>query len=1694
MKRNKKSFKAFAVFTLINFLINLFAPTLSYALTSGPSQPEFSSFEPVATTQMVDLFSGDFVYNIPLLEVPGPHGSGYPVSLSYHSGVTPEAEASWVGLGWTLNAGAINRNTRGFPDDYNKKGVIYHNKMPVNKTVSANAYGQLELFSVDKMGNKNSGPEVTAISANFGLRYNNYRGFGRSFGLGLSIGNGVTNLGFHNENGGDASYSLSLNPAAILSWNDEADPTVKREKHPPFEDALQRKNKAGDRAINRMRSALMSGRNLFGSQYGIMSYNDVSRPTNSVGYTGKSTNVSYGVMGTFSPLQIGISANVAGKVTTQTNIETTSLDAYGYLYSHTADRSATNVIFDYHVEKQTPFNKRDKFLGIPVNTPDVFNVSGEGIGGGFRLHKNMVEDYYPNQVLSTTSIKNVGGEIELGTNIGGGLDIGVGWQKLEQGPWNKGYTSSPSLSNSKDMSMFFNNDPGTYKKLNNLNNDDIIIHADLNTQGIKYVGLYDAAPKMDPSLLAYDDTFIKKASSYIRYEINSAIANALSSTDVSKKYATSSVTSSINGYADRGNEKKSDLIGSLSVTNESGITYNYSLPVYGQNESSLQLGVGGISPNLIENEYLAYGINEDTKLGEERISPYASTYLLTDIQHTDFIDRELDGPTSDDFGGYTKFNYIKNDNSYKWRMPYKGLIYEKNALSNFRDDLGVVSEGEKEIYYLQSIETKSHIAIFKTAPREDGKEAPLNPMTNDALAGPGSLERLDRIELYALNDQFIRDPNGVVTEPAGAIPVKVIHFEYAGYGENLDIQSELTKNTPNSSNNRGKLTLKKVYFTYQKKTAKISPYDFSYSYPRNIYSGTAYGSSLEMPGTLVENPDYDPFNIDAWGYYQANGASQYRKHVKWLDQGLNPVGFDPAAWHLKGIKLPSGGEIHIQYEQDDYSYVQDETAHVMTKLVVDEVFNPKIEDAISIAENAFYIDINSIIPVEEMNATSVNTMVQMIRNHYENKEKRVYFKFLYNLNNDITPVEGDHFGDYCNAEYISGYARVLAVSKVEGKDFIKITLNGEDIPKNTCVDFVRANALANTGSSCIQMQDEIYGSDGKEEAMVRQLVDRIGELRSAFLNVDTKYCGTLVTDHSYFRLPTPNSKKGGGVRVKSLLRYDSRAAFERQPVVYGNEYIYKFYDEKTESIRSSGVATNEPMSIREENILVYYIPRDKQKTINRSIAGKDKKQTEGPVGESYYPGASVGYSRVAVKNIHTDDSQPGFTINEFYTAKEHPVKTEYSKIDQEADLQYSPLGLVNSIVNKAWATQGFNVQRNNMHGLSKQISSFSGNASDVNNLIFLNNASLTAYTSYEYFKPGEDIPTVNNEFSAFVYKPLGQETDVIVAHSRVNDEMNDINIEGDIDVGFWGMIPIPFVTAMPSFTHSEMELKTHATTKVHTYSAILKSTVSFQNGIKHTTENIAFDENTGKPVITKSYDEHTGAYYSKSIPAAWQYKEMGSKAANDGLEIVLSSTAEFNQHGFELTFSEGDACYLTDNFYPGDIIDPGSGIPFMFIDKIHPAVNKIKLIPSTLMGPFSAYPAFTTSVNKIKIIKSGRTNQLTAQAGEVTYHDPFNVDEFNFPVKDEANPWIDQSALAQALDGALSTGYAAGPIANVNISAFISCLAINCKVDPHNATITDVTFELFEKNNKKYMDLISFKIDCDGDAGNGNETEINCQN
>ena len=111
----KNRIKFWLLLTIVS--IASFKPQTIHALTGGPSMPEYVQFEPFDATDLVGLNTGNFTYTVPILNVPGVGGS-FPIALSYHGGIQHGQEATWVGLGWTLNPGAINRTMRGYPDDY----------------------------------------------------------------------------------------------------------------------------------------------------------------------------------------------------------------------------------------------------------------------------------------------------------------------------------------------------------------------------------------------------------------------------------------------------------------------------------------------------------------------------------------------------------------------------------------------------------------------------------------------------------------------------------------------------------------------------------------------------------------------------------------------------------------------------------------------------------------------------------------------------------------------------------------------------------------------------------------------------------------------------------------------------------------------------------------------------------------------------------------------------------------------------------------------------------------------------------------------------------------------------------------------------------------------------------------------------------------------------------------------------------------------------------------------------------------------------------------------------------------------------------------------------------------------------------------------------------------------------------------
>ncbi len=1645
-------FKTSAILLMISLIAELAMPLTVLALTGGPTQPEFTDFEPVATTNLVNEFSGSFTYNLPVINIPGANGGGYAMSLAYHSGLSPSSEASWVGYGWTLNPGAIMRNTRGFPDDYKtetNEEVKYYNKTRKNWTISMGLAAGFEAFSADLFGESSRIDFDVNLSAHYSLRVNSHKGFGYVAGFGLNVA-GIANYGY-NVSDGEGTHSFALTPGKFLNRlyselaHGKSDKAVKEEilnyTMLSSEERAAYDNKQLESMPGRMwlGGGVSSAAGQIDRAVNFVMNNNATSPRaftpSSLG--GLAFNFSSGFQVTNPPPFQGFQPLLTANYNQRTAPDkATPRKVLGYMYSGEAySGAAENTVMDYYLEKSEPYTLRDKFMAIPFSNADNFGLTGEGLTGGFRLHHSKSGHFRP--ALSANDqmvIVNLGAE---GGGVGRsgetksfsvGADLGVGFQNDETRQWlgpiaandRHKFKSMPEASRCErvDEPYFFrfNNDLGGRVEFDS---DDKAIILD-GSQHLPHSARH-----------VMNDGLRSGRSSYIGYRTNEELLSGIGGHSV--------LSSTANVHA---RQMAPEGIGEFCIYTENNARYVYGLPVYNANDQSLQYitNVLNQNPQIERDENLrlatisngmsiktpddgaAFPDDETLVVGEIRPKPYASMFLLSEITNPDYHDLRNDGPSDDDLGGWVKFSYNALHGTtanigadwYKWRTPYSGLHYGIGEVSEPDDDVGAVSAGFKQVMYLEEIETKTHIAKFITSERLDGLSA--SASENAALAttsatGTQRLHKLDAIELYAKG----LDGNNEL--------LRTVHFEY---------DYHLMPGIPNSDGgpgSDGRLTLRSVWIEYEGIiNTRITPYQFGYEYRssadyNSILSADlqalhseviSYGDQFVPTGSYNEqNPRYSPAHADAWGFYQRNGKQQSRRVRSWPDQNT-PAGFDPAAWHLKWVRLPSGGEIHVQYEQHDYHFVQDRRAHVMVSL--DNSFNAETDDNLT----KFYLDVNGSLG-SALSNEELETIADAIESQYILGGDEMYFKILYDFGGpedafDLAPIPQPHSAEL-EAEYVTGYAKVKNVGVDNAKSRLWVQL--EKAPREACLDMVETSKA---GRGELETMRELLEVDGLGHLAAfayfeaQFLGSFLSDIATFGLFNDINRCRRFSYDNSYLRIPTTIlAKKGGGVRVKRLLMLDSGLDdVAGRGKLLGSEYVYERSDPDFNTTISSGVATTEPNGMREENVLVSsYKRRNDQTFYERLTAGKDKVQFEGPFGESLLPAPSVAYSRVIVKNIYDKSNGAGFVVHEFATVQEFPFDMKYEQLgvdgaawtdpEWENESEILPFILFQKTSEEIVGRQGYTFIINNMHGQPKRIASYGGVYELPETWV------KSAEQEFSYFKPGEPVPMFYGLDRPFRYEQPGKEMEVFF-DSRHNEEtINDFAVEIDVTI-FISPPPTPpfFVpTFFPSWRQSFHDSRFHVSSKVVRYPSIVKSVKSFKDDIYQTSENVAFDPATGQPVIRRTTDgfdgltikneEHNGVYHSYTIPAHLHYREMGQMAANarkvlytdDGdADTKIVASLLNNAGDYQLQLSSNDQGYvdyaLQEALVPGDIVEmqEAGGVATArmqigeFLAGGSPALVRVyPLRPAT--------PSFTGAIEKITIIRSAYANNPAAVTGSI---------------------------------------------------------------------------------------------------------------
>ncbi|MNK30912.1 hypothetical protein D3C87_493350 [compost metagenome] len=1548
--RTSKASKIIACYLALMIVVEMLAPMGAYALTGGPTQPEFNSFTPIGTSDMVDLSSGDFNYNIPLMDV-----GGYPINLAYNSNVSMDQESSWVGLGWDLNVGQIARQLRGIPDDFSGDEMVYENHMKDNITVGANfnlfgtAFGlketKKETGEGTAPGNENPGLN---FNAGFGVTYNNYNGLGFTLSGGMSYqisDNLGVGMNLNSKEGLSVSPSVSLSEkinstgseATLLTGSIGTTWNSRRGIEGMTMSTSRRRDNAWQIKNNQVVAKDFSESNNHGS----ISFIDATfTPQKRVGMSSSSYTFNMNVEGEFWGIEPGL--KFTGYRTKQGIMDSEKYKTEKAFGFENSSEATDKDILDFNREKDRTFSTYSTTIPVVNNTYDIYSIQGQGVSGMFRPYKGQVGYVYDNYVEDISNGGSLGVELGAGGGAHWGVDASVTTTKSSTRAWRSynpaiGRFEEKKQGNRPDYEKVF------FKNIGGFHVDSEYSLLKDNLGDYDPVKIGTTGGKLSRTTTT---SFLKKNESTIningplkrekRLARNQAIQKLTRAEAENYGYNTQ-----FSPYAKKG--KYDHHTAEIRVIKDGGERYVYGRAAYNvtKKEATFNVGsrFGDCSTGLVSYNPGATNTANNTEGQDEyfnRITTpaYAHSYLLTSVLSSDYSDLTNDGPTDDDLGSYTKFVYDDSktsaNNLYKWRVPYEKnkANYDEGLKTAGGDNKGNYLYGEKELLYIKKIETKTHIAIFDISVRKDGYGV-------DDENGGGS--KLTTSKMYKLNKISLYSKPEYAALGDNAIPIKVANFVY---------DYSLCPNIPNNHkelptgneklNQGGKLTLKQVYFTYRNSNmGKYTPYTFTYA------SGD-------------QNMAYSLKGYDIWGNYKPNntdigcGVNQKVTNAEfpYVEQNKTIADKYSGMWLLNSIKLPSGGNIDLTFESDEYRYVQDK--NVMQMFEVTGVGASDTPNSATVKNTTLFSGTAQnkwlYVKLPETTLLSSSQFRDKYIKNIENEE--LYFRFLLNMSPQAANAE--------QYDYVSGYAKIDA-NKTDPNPPYKITSIAGIYYASIPVKMVNRgdgfasidniNPIAKAGWNFGKQYLNRYVYDGHTDESTDNLEEIVMEIIGAIPNLlevmkspnrqlmDNKIASKFIAGKSWIRLMNPLEKKyGGGSRVKEIKMHDNwdvmtnHNADQDYHEFYGQQYSYDIDNPiDPENKFSSGVATYEPLGSKENPFVQpFYDKKDDGKLLGT----ESRNYIEMPLGECFYPSPKVTYSKVTVKNLPRTETlngqsievkkhASGYVVTEFYTSKDYPTITDYTPMTSHYDKSDPISSLLNlSVKDILTLSQGFSVHTNDMDGKMKSQKVYAENQTqEISGVDYLYEQSdKLKDTDYNpnSGKLNNEVITIDSQGN-IVKKLVGVDYDII------NDfrESKSLTETGGISVNtaflpftlFILVVPTP----IPSYSIHDSKIQTASTTKVIHSSGILRGKRVYDVGSSVMTKNLAWDAETGDVLLTETVNEYNDKYYSFNFPAYWSYQGMGESAKNLGMTWKLK----------HVTGTEGKYQFYTPTYKAADYLIDG---------------------------------------------------------------------------------------------------------------------------------------------------------------------------
>lgn len=1667
--RTSKLSKVIASYLAIQLMLATVQPSNLFALTSGPSQPEFNAFTPIGTSDMVNLSTGDFNYNIPIMDV-----GGYPLNLAYDSGVTMDQEASWVGLGWNLNVGQINRQVRGIPDDFKGDEMTYERNLKPNVTVGISAQVGAQVFGAET-------EDYVKPSLGLGIKYNNYSGisFAPSYGLSFDLGEYVT-VGMN--------VQTSATEGATISPSVSAHRTMERTSGRDVVGALN----AGvsfnsNRGLSTFGLSYASskqfevvGKNsqggiqlkkdgLFSSNSGSVSFNAPTiSPRKRTAFQNFNSTFSFStgidIWGVDGEIEISATASTQ-KIKDKTKTE----KAYGYEFT---GQATPNDILDYNRENDRTISKSMLALPYANYTYDLYSVNGQGANGMFRAHRGQIGQIYDEYVKDEGLSLSLGVELEGGPgswHVGGNFVAAP--SKSHTGVWQT--KASNSFKNDNENAINgasnFDYEPVYFKYVGENKVDDERslytdkLHGDkamaLKIGGVgfdkyadtrfrvKAYGTEDGDALTNANIPRGDLKSFSGNFKRSKRDVRNQSIQKITVSELKDFYTGDYAMQRINTHA------KDHHTAEIRTLKPDGSTYVFGETAYNIEKQEVTFATeatGDCATGIV-----TYQPNENTRSNKSGIDhfydkvvtpAYAHTYLLSSVLSSDYEDITGDGPTDDDLGAYTLFEYENQADNFQWRVPFgqNEASYNEGLRTNRADQKGSYIYGQKEIKYLKKIETKTHVAVFELSDREDG----IGVADDNGGAGTGRLQKIEAIRLYSKPEYNVfrtalenDDPND---DPGidELSPIKTTYFEY-DYSLCKNLPNHVNYDPVDLNNLDGKLTLKRVYFTYRTSLmGKHTPYNF------------AYDADLQgTPLAINNNPDYSLKAFDIWGNYKPNngtgdcstGGALTTSEFPFVDQQDKTTQDEYAtAWSLTAIGLPSGGSIDLTYESDDYQYVQDKKTMSMFKVVGAgglgnaNPTNPENNQVLYKGSEgeAKYLYVE--LPDETIGDQTFTD--QKFQEKYLDgiMDKPIYFRFLMNMTKK--GAKSVNSRDY---DYVTGY---FEIDKDPNRNPVTFEANGKvygAIPTEWTP--MEGGLNGNNDKNPITkaglyfgrtyLNDAVFGlnSDYRTEnvgTIARKLVSSIGAIGQIFtgpnqaLRRNAHLCAQrFIPEKSWIRLTTPETNKlGGGSRIKKLVMNDHWNDMTTGGIAqtYGQTYEYTLPDDS-----SSGVATFEPNDSAENPFVEPFYDKGE-----RLIAPREVSYVEKPFGKAFFPYSKVTYSRVTVKNLHRDNitrHATGQVVSEFYTTKDFPTKVDHTNIENSynsnenrvlQNLILSIFGLPVKVKNEFALSQGYAIHTNDMDGKMK------------NQKVYQEGMD-TPISSVEY---KYSIDTENNKELNNVLKVISKDgsvdnreiavdydmvTDFREAYSRSESAGVNTNL-----VVLPIIIPITIYTSFANYNKHENIAHSVITTKVVHSTAILKEKIATDLGSKVSTVNEAWDAQTGQVILTKTVNEYDDTYYNFNFPAYWAYNNMGQASRNLGLK----GTLEYGGDYFTLANVKASD-YLT----LGDEVMTSKGQRFWVVEFNNDGTGVLLMDRKGVVVNRSVGLSIQEDLD-FKIVRSGYRNQQMGNMASVTM--------MKNPLDALVDGKVNTTSFAQASDGV-----AADNLRIVNASAVAYHDFWNCQCE-----------------------------------------------